>query len=133
MRFSTRIAGALAAAGIAVLGASACTPAQIQAAQAQNSSAGARAVSAAESVLGAPFVWGGSSPGGFDCSGLTRWSYGQAGVYLPGGSYNQINYGYPVGWNDLRRLLEVRGKGVRVIEFRTDREADAAWRQKSFR
>ena len=98
MRFSTRIAGALAAAGIAVLGASACTPAQIQAAQAQNSSAGARAVSAAESVLGAPFVWGGSSPGGFDCSGLTRWSYGQAGVYLPGGSYNQINYGYAVDW-----------------------------------
>ena len=36
-------------------------------------------------------------------------------------------------WNDLRRLLEIRGKGVRVIEFRTDREADAAWRQKSFR
>ena len=36
-------------------------------------------------------------------------------------------------WNNLRRLLEVRGKGVRVIEFRTDREADAAWRQKSFR
>ena len=36
-------------------------------------------------------------------------------------------------WNDLRRLLEVRGKGVRVIEVRTDREADAAWRQKSFR
>ena len=37
------------------------------------------------------------------------------------------------GWNDLRRLLEQRGKGVRVIEFRTDREADAAWRQKSFK
>jgi 2-succinyl-5-enolpyruvyl-6-hydroxy-3-cyclohexene-1-carboxylate synthase len=36
-------------------------------------------------------------------------------------------------WSDLRRLLEVRGKGVRVIEFRTDREADAAWRKKSFR
>ena len=36
-------------------------------------------------------------------------------------------------WNALRRLLEIRGKGVRVIEFRTDREADAAWRQKSFR
>ncbi|MFI0433810.1 MAG: C40 family peptidase [Candidatus Nanopelagicales bacterium] len=104
MRFSTRIAGAVAAAGIAVLGATACTPAQIQAAQAQqSSSAGSRAVSAAQSVLGSPFVWGGSSPGGFDCSGLTRWSYGQAGVYLPGGSYNQINYGYPVGWNDLRR------------------------------
>lgn len=36
-------------------------------------------------------------------------------------------------WNDLRRLLEVRGKGVRVIEVRTDRETDAAWRKKSFR
>jgi 2-succinyl-5-enolpyruvyl-6-hydroxy-3-cyclohexene-1-carboxylate synthase len=36
-------------------------------------------------------------------------------------------------WSDLRRLLEVRGKGVRVVEFRTDREAVAAWRQKSFR
>jgi hypothetical protein len=29
--------------------------------------------------------------------------------------------------------LERRGKGVRVIEFSTDREADAAWRLKSFR
>ena len=36
-------------------------------------------------------------------------------------------------WNDLRRRLEIRGKGVRVLEFRTDREADAAWRLKSFR
>ena len=36
-------------------------------------------------------------------------------------------------WNDLRRHLEIRGKGVRVIEFRTDRETNAAWRQKSFR
>jgi 2-succinyl-5-enolpyruvyl-6-hydroxy-3-cyclohexene-1-carboxylate synthase len=34
---------------------------------------------------------------------------------------------------DVRRLLEVRGKGVRVIEFRTDRETNAAWRLKSFR
>ena len=36
-------------------------------------------------------------------------------------------------WADLARQLERRGKGVRVIEFRTDREADAAWRLKSFR
>jgi len=33
----------------------------------------------------------------------------------------------------LARQLERRGKGVRVIEFSTDREADAAWRLKSFR
>jgi len=36
-------------------------------------------------------------------------------------------------WTSLARLLERRAKGVRVIEFRTDREADAAWRLKSFR
>ncbi|MEY3829793.1 MAG: 2-succinyl-5-enolpyruvyl-6-hydroxy-3-cyclohexene-carboxylic-acid synthase [Verrucomicrobiota bacterium] len=36
-------------------------------------------------------------------------------------------------WTALARQLERRGKGVRVIEFRTDREADAAWRLKSFR
>jgi 2-succinyl-5-enolpyruvyl-6-hydroxy-3-cyclohexene-1-carboxylate synthase len=36
-------------------------------------------------------------------------------------------------WAGLARHLERRGKGVRVIEFRTDREADAAWRVRSFR
>jgi len=36
-------------------------------------------------------------------------------------------------WAGLARQLERRGKGVRVIEFRTDREADAAWRLRSFR
>ena len=46
---------------------------------------------------------------------------------------HKVRHDLADGWNDLRRLLEVRGKGVRVIEFRTDRETDAAWRQKSFR
>ncbi len=46
---------------------------------------------------------------------------------------HKVRHDLAAGWSDLRRLLEVRGKGVRVIEFRTDREADAAWRKKSFR
>jgi len=46
---------------------------------------------------------------------------------------HKVRHDLAAGWEDLRRLLEIRGKGVRVIEFRTDREADAAWRQKSFR
>lgn len=45
---------------------------------------GQAAVRAAESQLGVPYVWGGESPGvGFDCSGLTQWSWGQAGVSIP--------------------------------------------------
>ncbi|HLX88080.1 MAG TPA: C40 family peptidase [Acidimicrobiales bacterium] len=46
------------------------------------------AVQAAESQLGVPYQWGAESPKGsadpgFDCSGLTQWSWRQAGVSLP--------------------------------------------------
>ncbi|MGH8986977.1 MAG: C40 family peptidase, partial [Acidimicrobiales bacterium] len=42
------------------------------------------AVQAAESQLGVPYVWGGEAPGvGFDCSGLTQWSWDQAGIAIP--------------------------------------------------
>jgi cell wall-associated NlpC family hydrolase len=42
------------------------------------------AIAAAESQIGVPYVWGGESPGhGFDCSGLTQWSWGRAGVGIP--------------------------------------------------
>jgi cell wall-associated NlpC family hydrolase len=46
------------------------------------SGAGA-AVRAAESRLGAPYVWGAAGPDAFDCSGLTSWAWGQAGRPLP--------------------------------------------------
>lgn len=44
----------------------------------------AAAVSAAKTALGTPYQWGGNVPGvGLDCSGLTQWAYGQAGVDIP--------------------------------------------------
>jgi hypothetical protein len=44
---------------------------------------GAKIVAAAQSQLGVPYVWGGSTPGvGLDCSGLTQYCYAQAGVRI---------------------------------------------------
>ena len=51
---------------------------------AADSGAASSAIHAAETQIGVPYVWGGAQPGGgFDCSGLTMWSWGHAGVNLP--------------------------------------------------
>lgn len=48
------------------------------------SSAAGIAVAAAQSQLGVPYLFAAESPGvAFDCSGLTKYAWGQAGVYLP--------------------------------------------------
>lgn len=50
----------------------------------------AKVVEAALSREDAKYRAGGSGPTGFDCSGLVKWSFGQAGVKLKHGSANQI-------------------------------------------
>ena len=53
----------------------------------------AKALVAAVSKLGAPYVAGAKGPDAFDCSGLTRWSYRQAGLDIGYDSYAQITTG----------------------------------------
>jgi cell wall-associated NlpC family hydrolase len=48
-----------------------------------SSALGERVAAAAEALVGQPYVWAGSAPGGFDCSGLVQWVYTQAGVRMP--------------------------------------------------
>ncbi len=55
-----------------------------------NGSGAAAAIAAAKSVIGTQYHWGGASPStGFDCSGLTLWSWAHGGVSLPHSSSAQ--------------------------------------------
>jgi cell wall-associated NlpC family hydrolase len=78
-----------------------------QAAPPPSSPGGSGAVQAAEGQIGVPYVWGGESPKGsgspgFDCSGLTAWAWGQAGVGLPHFSGAQMADSTPVPISDLQ-------------------------------
>jgi cell wall-associated NlpC family hydrolase len=57
------------------------------------SAIGNSVISIASRYIGVPYVSGGSSPSGFDCSGFTSYVYGQLGISLPHSSSAQPGYG----------------------------------------
>jgi len=66
-----------------------------------SSGSGSSVVDVAYQYLGVPYVWGGESPGGFDCSGLVTYVFRQLGVSLPHYAAAQFNCGRPVSRGDL--------------------------------
>jgi peptidoglycan DL-endopeptidase CwlO len=81
-----------AAAAAAANGAATSSGGVVVSGSAVGTPEGGAAVQAAESQLGVPYVWGGETPGaGFDCSGLTQWSWAQAGASIPRTAAEQWN------------------------------------------
>lgn len=67
-----------------------------------NGELGSAIVSTARHYLGVPYRSGGSSPSGFDCSGLTSYVYKQYGVYLPRTTGGQLAYGGKISKSELK-------------------------------
>ena len=78
-----------------------------------SSSTGGAAASVALGELGVPYVWGGESTSGFDCSGLVAWAYSQVGVSLPHLASAQYGMGTPVPLDALEPgdLISFHGSG----------------------
>lgn len=67
-----------------------------------SSSVGGSVVDVALRYVGVPYVWGGESPSGFDCSGLVKYSFAQVGVSLPHSSRALYGVGEAVARSDLQ-------------------------------
>ena len=78
------------------------TPAETPADTPAATVSGSEIVSLAQQYLGVPYVYGGSSSSGFDCSGFTMYVFSQLGVKLPHGATSQLSYGASVSRSELQ-------------------------------
>jgi cell wall-associated NlpC family hydrolase len=92
----------LATQGATVLNASAGAVADPPATYAPPPSKYGGVVGIAMQYLGIPYVYGGSTPSGFDCSGFVMYVFAQVGISLPHNAAAQYGYGMPVSRDQLQ-------------------------------
>jgi cell wall-associated NlpC family hydrolase len=87
--------------------------------QAQATNGTSCVVDSAKQYKGGKYVWGGTRPEGFDCSGYTQFLYGKHGIKLPRTAYAQSKVGQSVSTENLRQgdllfFLTDKNRGVPV-------------------
>ena len=67
----------------------------------ENRELSSQVVDIALSLVGSPYVYGGTTPTGFDCSGFIQYVYAQKGIYVSRSAGTQIFDGYGVSYDDI--------------------------------
>ncbi len=73
-------------------------------------------ISTAKQYLGVPYLWGGTTPNGFDCSGFVQYVFAKHGISLPRTSKQQYGVGTAVSKSQLQKgdlvFFDTSGSGV---------------------
>ena len=81
-------------------------------------------IDAAESLLGAPYINGGTDPAGFDCSGFVQYVFAKAGIVLPRSVREQWQAGEPVDRAEVKRgdllFFAIDGRDVSHVGIAID-------------